>query len=401
MCGRIFGLAMLLTAAWAALPGRALGQGAEFPRPDVEMPWPLGHDRIDRGGLYLLGEFVMYQQTNPIKSQELAFSGFQEFTGGTSGITGIPGAFNGNHTLRLDANAVSGPKTFQPGFKIGIGWRFEDGSVLEINYMNLQKAVYNHTATFVPPNGQFGDNGANLFLFSPVFNFPQEFGGPANKVGALFPFNIPGNVFGIWNGASTESIEFDQRTSGGDIVYRVPIAEVECYRCYGLVGPRFFWIWERFKWRTVSTDASGNAGAIDAAIYTNIVSNRMYGAHLGFGQDWYLGHGFGFSLDLEGAVLLDIVKERAEYALGEKDLPPVSKRSITAYETVPQIQARADLWWYPHEAIQLRLGYEFLGFFNTKGSQVPVDFNWGAINPGYANIFRWFQGMNAGIAIIF
>jgi hypothetical protein len=238
-------------------------------------------------------------------------------------------------------------------------------------------------------------------LFSPVFNFPQEFGGPLNKVGTLFPFNIPGNVFGIWNGASVESIQFVQRTSGGDIVYRVPISEVECYRCYGLIGPRFFWIWERFKWRTVSTDASGEAGAVDAADYTNIVSNRMYGAHRGFGQDWYLGHGFGVSLDFEGAVLLDIVKERAEYALGEKGLPPISKRSITQYETVPQIQARTDLWWYPHEAIQLRLGYEFMGFFNTKASSVPVDFNWGAINPAYNHVFRWFQGFNAGIALIF
>src|SRR5262249_27060333 len=290
MYGRNLGLACLLTAVLALIPGLALGQGPELPRPDFELPVPLGHDRIDKGGLYVLGEFVMFEQTNPIRTQPLAFSGFQEFTGGTTGISGIPGMFIGNHTLRLDANDVSGPKTFQPGFKIGIGWRFEDGSVLEINYFNLQKAVYNHTATFVPPNGDFGDNGANLFLFSPVFNFPQQFGGPPNKVGTLFPFNIPGNVFGIWNGASVESIQFNQRTSGGDIVYRVPISEVECYRCYGLIGPRFFWIWERFKWTTLSTDANGDSNATDAAVYTNIVSNRMYGAHMGLGQDWYLGH---------------------------------------------------------------------------------------------------------------
>jgi hypothetical protein len=401
MRGRILRLAFVLTAVLALMPGRVLGQGPEVPRPDTEMPWPLGHDRIDKGGLFLGAEFVMYKQSNPIGNQPIAKRGFQEFVGGTTGITGIPGAFLGSGTPALNSTDVSGPSTFQPGFKIIGGWRFEDGSVLEVSYMNLQKAIYNHTATLVPPNGQFGDNGADLFLFSPVFNFPIEFGGPPNKVGTLFPFNIPGNIFGIWNGARSMSLEFDQRSTQIESIYRVPIAETEYYRCYGLIGPRFFWIWERFKWRTVSTDANGSSDPTDAAIYSNIVSNRMYGMHMGLGQDWYLGHGVGVSVDLEGAVMLDIIKERAEYALGEKDLPPISKRSITAYETVPEIQAKLDLWWYPHEAIQLRLGYEVMGFFNTRASRTPVDFNWGAINPGYDNIFRYFHGFNAGVALVF
>src|SRR5262245_12495217 len=205
MRGRILWAACVLTAGLALLPAPALGQGAEFPRPDTELPWPLGHDRIDKGGLFVDGEFVMFKQNNPIHSQVIAFRGFQEFTGGTNGISGIPGFFVGSHAPALNADDAAGPSTYQPGFRVGMGWRFHDGSVLEVNYMNLQKAVYTATATLVPPNGQFGDNGSDLFLFSPVFNFPIQYGGPPNKVGTLFPFNIPGNAFGIWNGASLMS----------------------------------------------------------------------------------------------------------------------------------------------------------------------------------------------------
>jgi hypothetical protein len=401
MRGRILWLACVLTAGLALWPGKAHGQGAEFPRPDVEIPWPLGHDRIDKGGLFLAAEFLMWQQNNPVHSQIIAKRGFQEFSGGTLGITGIPGAFLGSGKPALDAQDVGGPTTFQPGFKIDIGWRFEDGSVLDVSYLNLQKAVYTHTATLVPPNGQFGDNGADLFLFSPVFNFPAQYGGPANKVGTLFPFNIPGNVFGIWNGATRETIEFDQRTQEIQAQYRVPIYETECWRSYGLVGPRFFWIWERFKWTTVSSNADGEEQPFWSAIYTNIVSNRMYGPFIGCGQDWYLGHGFAVNLDVDVAVLLDIARERAEYALGEKDLPPINKRTRTTYTVVPEGHASANIWWYPTEAVQLRVGYQAMGFLNTRGFHTPVDFNWGAVDPPYKHINRYFQGLNAGIAIIF
>lgn len=402
MRGRITWLAYLFVAGLALRPAAAYGQeGAQFPRPEVELPVPLGHDRIDKGGLYLAGEFVMWKQSNPVHSQQLAISGLQEFEGGTTGITGIPGAFLGNGNERLNAESAGGPSTFQPGFKVIGGWRFQDGSALEVSYLNLQKAIYTHTATQIPQNGQFGDNGANLFLFSPVFNFPHQYGGPLNKAFTAFPFIIPGDFFGIWNGAVRETIEFDQRTTQIEGIYRVPIHENEYCRMYGYVGPRFFWIWERFKWTTWSADAAGNEMPQWTAIYTNIVSNRMYGAFVGSGQEVYLGHGFAVSLDIEGALLLDIARERAEYALGAKNLPPINKRTITAYSAVPEPAAKINLWWYPTEGIQLRVGYEVMGFFFTRGFHQPVDFNWGAVNPQYLYTNRLFQGLNAGIAFIF
>jgi len=205
----------------------------------------------------------------------------------------------------------------------------------------------------------------------------------------------------IWNAASLESIEFDPRASQIEASLRVPMHETECWRIYGLVGPRFFWVWERFKWRTVSTNLQGEASPFDVGIYTNIVSNRMYGAHVGIGQEWYLGHGFAVNCDVEGALFLDIIKERAKYELGEKDEAPQNKRAITDYRIVPEPEVRFNLMWYPHEAIELRVGYDAMLFFNTKASKTPVDFNWGQVAPPWSDYTRLFHGFNAGVAIIF
>jgi hypothetical protein len=69
---------------------------------------------------------------------------------------------------------------------------------------------------------------------------------------------------------------------------------------------------------------------------------------------------------------------------------------------VPELQANLALWWYPIEGIQLKVGYNFMGFFNTITSQMPVDFNYGTDSPPYTHEFlRFFDGLDAGIALIF
>ena len=377
-------------------------QGADYSPPDVPFPAPIGHDRMDKGGIYFLGEFVMYQQTNPIKHQAIAFRGFVDEDGS---ITGQPGTFVGSRALALDAHDVSGPSTFQPGFKVGVGYRFEDASVVEVSYFNLQKAVFNHSNSLA--NRDFNPGGvlqADTFVTAFVFNFPAAYAGPiAQPNGNPNKLTIgrAGATFGIWNAASEMSLEFDQRTSSAEILFRKPIFETECWRCYGLCGPRFFWIWERLKWRTVDLAVDGEQNPLFAAVYTNIVSNRMYGPFAGIGNEWYLGNGFAVSLDVEAAGLLDIVKERVRYELGQKDTPPQNKRSITDYTLVPEFSGSVNLWWYPTEAIQLRFGWDAMSFFNTKGSEQPVAFDWGSVNPVFNRIFRLFEGFHAGIAIIF
>jgi hypothetical protein len=401
------------------LPPTVFRGQMDLGRGDPEIPVPLGHDRYEEGGLFVNFGWVMYKQTNPLKGQLLARRGFVDTDGSVTALqrfdgtpiqgTGRQGAFIGSATPALDVNQLGGPGTYTPGWRVGLGWRFRDGSSVELDWTQMFNTHYNHTATFVPPQFRFGPDLADGFLTAPVFNFPNAFAGPANKVsqfnavGNVIPLGNPFAIYGIWNGAALMSIDLIQRYSQGDLTYRTAaICETDDYRMYGLVGPRFAWIWERFRWRTVSEDVNGNAGPQDVAIYTNIVSNRMYGAFLGVGQDWWLGHGFSVSLDLKAALLLDIVKERATYELGVKDTPPQSKRSITDYTVVPQLQGTLNLSYNPIEAVQLRLGYDVMAFFNTKASSKPVTFDWGGIDPAFNHEFiRFFDGFEASVGFVF
>src|SRR5262249_18004012 len=147
---------------------------------------------------------------------------------------------------------------------------------LSVGFFYLWEAKYAAAATLAAPNLAVGRDQADSFLWAPVYNFPPEFAGPNFKVtptGTVNPFAI----YGIWNGATDMSLEFVQRAEQIQATFRVPVFETATYRLSGLVGPRFFWIWERFRWRTVDTDFSGLQSPSWTAIYTNEVSNRMYG----------------------------------------------------------------------------------------------------------------------------
>jgi hypothetical protein len=392
-------LIWLLTAGSALYPLAVRGQ--DMPPADPVYPLPLYHDRPETGGFFAYGGFVMYRQTNPLNHQLIATEGFVDVSGN---VTGKVGRFVGSGNPVLFADDAGGPGTYQPGFKVGGGWRFSDGSAIDVSWMNLLKAEYSAEATLARPFGRGGNHLENTFLFAPVFNFPSEFAGPNQKI------NTPSGLqplFGIWNGASIMQIQFDQRATQVDATYRVPIYETECWRTYGLVGPRFFWIWERFKWRTVDLN-QGTTGGVqnqtlptDAAIYTNIVSNRMYGIHFGGGNEWYLGHGVALSVDVEGVLYMNIVKERAKFESGERDLGGQAKRAITDYTFVPSLTAGLNFWWYPIEGVEIKVGYDFIGFLNTIAAPNPVSFNFGGLDPAWEHEARWFDGFNASIAFIF
>jgi hypothetical protein len=370
-------------------------------RGDPEVPIPLGHDRYEEGGLFFNFGWAMYQQTNPLDHQIIARRGFQDTNGSVrlpGEKEGIQGRFFGSARPALDVADAGGPGTYTPGWRVGLGWRFRDGSAIEIDWLQMFNTHYFHTATAVPPQFQVLPSLADSFLSAPVFGFPNAYAGPARKIDQGTDFA----VYGIWNGASIMSIDFLQRYQQADITYREPLCETDDYRLYGLAGPRFAWIWERFRWRTVSQDLDGNAGEADVAIYSNIVSNRMYGCFIGCGQDWWLGHGFSVSLDLRAAVLLDIVKERASFELGAKDSPPISKRSITDYTVVPQVQGTLYISYNPIEAVQIRLGYDVMAFFNTIASEKPIVFDWGGMDPAFNHQFiRYFNGIQASLGFVF
>ena len=69
---------------------------------------------------------------------------------------------------------------------------------------------------------------------------------------------------------------------------------------------------------------------------------------------------------------------------------------------VPELEGQFNLWWYPTEGIQIRVGYSLMAFFNTVASKQPIDFNFGGLNPTWdEGVYRLFDGINAGISFIF
>jgi hypothetical protein len=237
-----------------------------------------------------------------------------------------------------------------------------------------------------------------------VYNFPNDYSGPPIKTGTNafgLPIGNPFALYGIWNGASIMTEEFVQRAEGVDATYRVPVYETETYRFSGIVGPRYFWIWERFRWRTTSLEFDGTSNPTDVALFENITSNELYGAFIGCENEWYVGHGFALYLNFDAAALLDHVKEKDDYQLGTKDAGPENKRAVLDYTFVPELEAKAGIAWYLAEGIQLRLDYNGMVFFNTIASPRPVSFNYGGLDPGWEHVTRLFDGITAGISLTF
>src|SRR5262249_24215659 len=207
------------------------------------------------GGFYVAGEWVMFRQTNPLHSQPVAYRGFVD-TDGT--VTLLPGTFVGSGFGALNVDQVEGPRSFEPGFRVSAGWRFPNGSVLDMEYMHIINVNYSAEAGIIPPAFQVGLFQENTFLFSPVYNFPTLYAGLPNKTPVAAPapgsptigFPIvtpPGGTFplyGIWNGATTMQIFFTQWADQWQMTYRWPLYENECWRSYGLAGPRLFTVWE-------------------------------------------------------------------------------------------------------------------------------------------------------------
>jgi hypothetical protein len=421
-------LALLLGAGAVLVPAAARGQ--EVPPADPVFPLPLYHDRPERGGFYAAGEFLYFRETNPLHHQLIAIRGLTDVDGsvvadlngiiiqGTGGppliipnptpglenffgLFGVPfaaptsGTFLGSGAPALWADDAGGPGSYQPGFRLTGGWRFHDGSAIEVSWMSLVEARYSAVATLIPQGLNIGPLHTESFLFSPVFNFPNDFAGPAEKIALGNPYA----VYGIWNGASVMSIDFLQRFSQYDIQGRCPIFETDHCRCYGLIGVRHVDMWERFLWRTVSEDFQGQAGQNDVALYTNIVSNQMYGPTVGIGDEYYIGHGFSVSLDLRAAGMIDFVHEIAKYE--RADFTTGSKRGKRDYTVVPELQANLNVWWYPIEGVEIRAGYELASFFNTMAAPDPISFNYGGLDPQWQRQYRFMDGFNAGISFIF
>jgi hypothetical protein len=409
--------------------GPITGTLPQYAPAEPALPVPLGSTRPEDGGLYLSLEYMMYRQTDPLHEQNVAVRGFQvsDKSFSTAGIPGTqplsPGQFIGSGTPALDVAQLTGQDSYQPGFRIGAGYKFGDGSALYVTWFYLTEASYRAAATLNPPGGTgardnsglstSGQNLADTFLFSPVFNYPPQFNGPQFKVNPTNALN--GNavgsvssqfVSGIWNGASIMTLSFLQRFQDWEITYRQPIYETETMRVNGLVGPRYTWIWERFRWWTTSfgDDGSGNltAGPQDQGIYSNITSNRMYGVFTGCQTECYLGHGFACMLECKTSLYLDSVKEIARYETAAKFLGfPENKRAKIDWNIVPEFQGTLGIMWYAWENVQLQFAYQLMAFLNTRASSRPIDFDYSNLAPKWNSTNRLFDGFNVGVGIHF
>lgn len=390
---------VLLAGLCVGLPAPATAQ-LNYPVPPVDFTGPLSHPRYETGGFFvgLAGKF--YRQTRPLKNQPIAFRGFTDFDGTANGVGLPPGTFVGSGSLALTTQNLRGPGTYQPGTELTLGWLFENEVAVSVSWVHLWDARYSATATLAPPGLRGGLGLEDTFLTSPVYNFPIDYAGNPQNLAQ----GNPGATFGIWNAASQMTIDFVQRYDAVELSARIPIAYADNHRFYGLIGPRAVTLWERFKWRTVDADASGLASELTTAYYTNVVSNRLYGVHLGCGNDWFLGDtpigAFSVTLDAQAALYLDFAKGRAKYELADRST--AASRARNFWSLVPGVEANLKLWWFPWEGVQMSVGYDFISFFNTYSSPQPVDFNYGAIDPEFeAGTLRWLHGLQFGIAFVF
>ncbi|MCS7269462.1 MAG: Lpg1974 family pore-forming outer membrane protein [Gemmataceae bacterium] len=406
---RYFG-GVMAAAAVLAVPVQAWGQHvvgtpALTDGSDGGFQVPINADPIYRlptgragdSGFYTAAEFVMLTQTRDFGSQTIAVRGFFDSSGV---LTGIPGLFVGSGTEALNTRDLS-RQSYQPGFNVEIGYRFDNGMRLFFNYMQLIEAHYSLGATLVPPLFRGPPGLADTFLSAPVFNFPPNFAGPARKVQGFDDYQI----YGIWNAASTMDIRIAQRYQEMNAGYRIPLLETDYSRVYGAAGGRFAWFFERFQWWTFSYDIDGNITPQDTARYTNTLSQRMYGPFIGCGHEIFILNQFSLSTDLTAAMLFNVAKMRAKYQLGENvpaDIATQSKFGREEFRVVPNLNAAVNFWWYPVEGVQIRVGYQALMFFNTLHMDEPVGFNYGNIDPSYkVKEFRLLHGFNVGIGFFF
>lgn len=385
---------VLLAALWAPRP--ALAQYYEVP--PVAFTGPLSHPRYEDGGFFTAMQFLYLRQTVPLDNQLLAFRGFIDVDGSILGLG--QGRFIGSGTPALDVEWLDDSGTYQPGFNLTLGWRFESGVSLQASWWHLAEARYSRIATLAP-SGLSGAGGglSDTFLTAPVFNFPIEFAGNPQNVTA----GNNGATFGIWNAATQMQIEFQQRYDHYDLTGRIPIWQTDYSRYYGLLGGRIVGLWERFRWRTVDADQDGVAGPDTTAIYNNIISNRLYGFHLGCGNEWFLGDtpigAFSCSLDVEGGLYIDYAKLRAKWERADRAIG--ANRARNQWSLVPSVEAKVGMWWYPWEGVTVQLGYNVLSFFNTFSSRNPVDFDYGRLDPEWDRSMRLLYGLTLGVGFVF
>lgn len=365
-------------------------------RSEVIAPIPTG--KPDQNGFYGVLSFIIATQSGGTGDQTVAVRGLIDSVGL---LTGLPGTLIGSGTPALTTDQF-GRRSWQPGYQFNIGYKFDDGIAVYAKFGQLVKQKYSAGAS--GPATPFFRNSIDLadsFLTAAVYNFPPDYAGqPIKTTEDLNPAFAPGNFYGIWNGATVMDIQFEQSFTQGDFAARVPMFETEYSRTYGFAGLRYAWFMERFYWRTVGADIDGIARPQDVAIYTNTLSQRMYGPMIGCGNEVYVGKRFSVGVDVSAAGLVNVAKEKVKYKLGDESTAAGRKR--VEFELVPNVNADFNLMWYPIEGVQVQAGYSLQSYFGTRYMKEPIAFNFGALDPAYnIKAYRFVSMFNFGVGFFF
>lgn len=401
MYQKLYGGWLVLTTAALGLSapasfGQATDTTYDYPgRASDNVPIPTG--RPGTHGFYTFGEFRFLTQNWTLGNQPVAVRGFYDSAGQ---LTGVPGTFVGSGQVALSTDQL-GRSSYNPGYVLGLGYKLDDGTSVYASISQMMDHTYSAGASLVPQGHRFGVNLADSFITAPVFNFTPDYSGPVDDTNLDIDPNFPsGNAYGIWNAATVMDIAYTTRFVTAEIGARVPLFQSEYSRIYGMAGGRYAWFWERFSWRTVNADVLGTTFPSYTANYEASMSQRMYGPFIGCGHEVYMGRRFSLSMDLSAAALMNLIKTRAKYELGDETTQ--NKRSRNDFQVTPNVNADINLWWYPIEGVQMRFGYSALTFFNTQQMQYPIDFNYGAIDPGFdRQYFRIVHGFNVGVGLFF
>ena len=335
---------------------------------------------------------------------------------------GTPGQFIGTKAPALTAGQV-GKDKFEPGFRFTIGYRLRNNIAIEFSFWRVSDYEHRASAGILPPGsvgfapGTVPFRFADSFLTAPFYNFPIFYAGPERDVvGDFKPFLEPlspqdiadlnqfngfvKNAFGIWNAAEDMTMQFWQRALSAELTFRLPVMQTECARTTMFMGPRYIYVLEHFRLRTVDQDLDGNISPLDTAYYDNEWRNMLYGGQIGMSHERYLGQGFACSIDGRVGLFADYRKTRVKVQRGDIEELAV-QRTRDDLGVSPMFQLGAYLWYYPFEGVQMRIGYEFLGIFNVRRSEQPVAFNVGQLDPEFKDIFLRFDGLVMGVALIF
>lgn len=453
-----------VAALLGATPAMAQGPAGtmNYGPPVHELPIPLMWDQRDEG-FYFSAEALVMRINNTLNGQTVAKRGFIDrdgsIVGNPDGGTvdvfdtntppnyfttlfverGPAGARYGSQAEALNTNQISSEQ-WQPGTRLTLGYRFRNGMALEASYSSLTKSRQSVTAGTVPRSGSTAQDNADSFLYGDYFNFSPYFAGPNREmISNVFLLTLPPGTtgavglnpvpldlvnlggfavpaYGITNGAEYWTMSELLSIHTTELNLRVPVAQFEGTRTYWTGGLRYISFTERFR---MTVEDHGFPTGINTTIpfvdgfsdnetrpewslrYTVKQKDIFYGLQTGVGGEAYIASGFAVSLDAKIGVLAQ--HSKASTVLQRLDL--VSDigviHSNNQFNIAGLVQGGAYLWWYAHEGITFRVGYEYMGILGARRITDPIDYDWGRMNPQGSNTLLSVDGFNMGVSFTF